>query len=200
MKHVVKLFNSITIIFTIGILLLASMLVVPRAFNLNPYIVKSGSMEPIIKTGSIAFINEKETDVNVGDIVTYKLENDDLITHRIDSIDENGDYITKGDANEVTDAKSVTKAQIVGKYKYSIPFVGYLMEKKEKVIPLTLLWIFGLNLASIMLSRVYEEKEEENKDIKEGTTENSNIEDINTKDNNIEINNILENINNTKEI
>ena len=83
MKSFSKAFGRIVLILTVVIALVASVFVVPKLFGINPYVVLSGSMEPQIHTGAIAFVNTKDTAVKVGDVVTYRLANDELVTHRI---------------------------------------------------------------------------------------------------------------------
>lgn len=72
MKSFSKAFGRIVLILTVVIALVASVFVVPKLFGINPYVVLSGSMEPQIHTGAIAFVNTKDTAVKVGDVVTYR--------------------------------------------------------------------------------------------------------------------------------
>lgn len=57
MKSFSKAFGRIVLILTVVIALVASVFVVPKLFGINPYVVLSGSMEPQIHTGAIAFVN-----------------------------------------------------------------------------------------------------------------------------------------------
>lgn len=128
-KKTLKLFQLISII----IILFCLLLFLPILFGIKPYIVWSGSMEPVIKTGSIAYINERDiSNINVGDIVTYNL-NENKVTHRIVEITDNN-IITKGDANETNDFSPISKDQIQGKYIFSIPFVGYILNFLQTAI------------------------------------------------------------------
>lgn len=79
----------------------------------------SNSMEPIIDSGAngIVIAPRSESELNVGDIVSYQL-GDDLVVHRIVGIDrdELGTfYIMKGDNNSSADLGKVRFNQI--KYK-----------------------------------------------------------------------------------
>ena len=90
-------------------------------------IVISGSMEPEIKTGSIAFISKNIDYENIkeGDIISYDLGKTKVL-HRV--IDKNKEgLITKGDNNDVVDFGIVTRSQINGKYLFSIPLLGYMI-------------------------------------------------------------------------
>ncbi|MBR1423085.1 MAG: hypothetical protein IJ571_06560 [Ruminococcus sp.] len=69
-----RIFGAIVTLGTIGVLLTAAVFVVPRFFDITPYIVESGSMEPEISSGAVAFVDGKMTTPEIGDIITYKLE------------------------------------------------------------------------------------------------------------------------------
>jgi signal peptidase I len=79
--------------------------------------VSSSSMQPALPVGSVsvAVKTDKDTEYQIGDIVTFSVEYDGTyysrITHRIVSID--GDLITtKGDANPANDPFTIHKSQI----------------------------------------------------------------------------------------
>jgi len=94
-------------------------------WGLNTYIVTSGSMEPEIKTGSLILArNSQASDVEVGDVITYKL-GDELIAHRLIEKRADGFLVTKGDANEITDAPMLPQ-DVSGKVVFTIPYLGML--------------------------------------------------------------------------
>lgn len=122
-------------------------------------------MEPLIPTGGIAYINEHETNVDIGDVVTYRIDGlttEKLVTHRIVR-KEDDKFIMKGDANDVEDQNLVDKSQIIGKYTYSIPKLGFLFAKQDKLIPFIAAWVIGLNIISVMARSILEKSEKENK-------------------------------------
>lgn len=122
-----------------------------------PYIVLSGSMEPSIPTGSIVLVDTTEKDYRIGDIISYKIE-DQIVTHRIVKM-ENGIYKTKGDSNEREDSVSLNRSQIIGKIKIFIPKVGYLISYlKSKQIVLLLITILFLSNLFDVLSEKYTQK------------------------------------------
>lgn len=91
----------------------------------NAYVVTSGSMEPSIDAGSIAFVVETGT-YERGDVVTFERAGE-VITHRIvDRTD--GGYVTAGDANAVPDDWLVSDAQIVGTVVYTVPYYGSILQ------------------------------------------------------------------------
>ena len=165
MNVIAKTLSIVATGFTILVLLAAVAFMGPKAIGLNPYIVESGSMEPLIPTGGIAYINTKDTDVSVGDVVTYRIEGLDqekLVTHRIIR-EEDGKFIMQGDANDSEDQNPVSKDQIIGTYSYSIPKLGFIFAKQDKLIPLIVLWIVGLNVLA-MIARTITDKTEDNKE------------------------------------
>lgn len=91
--------------------------------------VKSGSMEPTIKTGSMVIVKSFYY-YQVGDIVTFKnLDNSlETTTHRIvksEVIEGQPVFTTQGDANNIPDLTKLTPDRIVGKIKFKLPFFGY---------------------------------------------------------------------------
>lgn len=96
------------------------------------YTVLSGSMEPRFYPGDIVITKHKnKTDIKVNDIVTYRDNDGVIITHRIIEETPEG-YITKGDNNNVEDAEVLTKENIIGEVKFSIPKIGYVMDFLSK--------------------------------------------------------------------
>ena len=96
------------------------------------YTVLSGSMEPKFYPGDVVITKHKnKTDIQVNDIVTYRDNDGIIITHRI--IEETPDgYITKGDNNNVEDTDILTKENIIGEVKFSIPKIGYVIDFLSK--------------------------------------------------------------------
>lgn len=96
------------------------------------YTVLSGSMEPEFYPGDLVITKHKsKTDIKVNDIVTYRDNDGIIITHRIIEETPEG-YITKGDNNNVEDADILTKENIIGEVKFSIPKLGYLNQFLSK--------------------------------------------------------------------
>jgi signal peptidase len=104
-------------------------LIIPMLFGIRPFVVLSGSMEPVIHTGSLCYINEKveSTDIVTGDVIAFNA-GDATVVHRVIGVDENGHFITKGDANEVQDLAPVSSANFAGKQVFAIPYMGYVSQ------------------------------------------------------------------------
>ena len=112
------------------------------------YTVLSGSMEPEFYPGDLVITKHKnKTDIQINDIVTYRDNDGVIITHRIIEETPEG-YITKGDNNNVEDADILTKENIIGEVKFSIPKVGYIMNflSKPMVIAVEMFLLAGLIL------------------------------------------------------
>ena len=129
---------------SIGLLLLATLLPIPG--NLRVKIVKSGSMEPAIKTGGLVFIREASS-YKMGDVITFGQDTKTQIptTHRI--IEESGEgasktFTTMGDANDAPDPKEVGVGEIRGKVIFSLPYAGYILDFAKK--PMGFLLLVGV--------------------------------------------------------
>ncbi len=104
--------------------------------NISIYTIVSPSMTPVIKVYDVV-INVKvddPTDIQVGDIITYKsaAANSEgmTITHRVVEISRlpNGtyEYMTQGDNNSEPDSLYVTYDNVIGKEILIIPYIGKL--------------------------------------------------------------------------
>lgn len=90
-------------------------------FGYTFFEVASGSMSDTINIKDLVIIKIGNDNLKVDDIVTYK-NNEDFITHRIVSINDNT-IITKGDANNDSD-RPVDKSNVLGKVAFVIPSFG----------------------------------------------------------------------------
>ncbi len=102
---------------------------VPDIFGIKPFIILSGSMEPTIQIGDLAFIQMISPEkLKVGDIIAFRHNNEDIITlHRIiekETINNNLIFRTKGDNNKSEDKLSVYSESIEGIYYKKIDKVG----------------------------------------------------------------------------
>ena len=125
----------------IGLLLLTTIVPIPGNFKVK--VVKSGSMEPAIKTGGIVVIHPS-SEYNVGDVITFGKDTKTQIptTHRIVSIDGTGplrSFQTKGDNNDAVDPSPTHLSEISGKMLFTVPYVGYILDMAKKPIGFALL-------------------------------------------------------------
>lgn len=92
---------------------------VPDFAGYKPFIVLSGSMEPAIMAGDLIVTkNVDPENVAVGDVISFRVENDIMVSHRVTEIQTAGglSFLTKGDANVGMDAVSVQPETIEGLY------------------------------------------------------------------------------------
>ena len=130
--HYITILYTTLIVAAVGVAGLLLITVVPfPGIDLEARVVQSGSMEPALRTGSIVFIAPSER-YTEGDVITYRRSaRETPTTHRIiESRVENGVqyFTTKGDANEVRDMEEVREDEILGSVRFSIPFLGYVVD------------------------------------------------------------------------
>ena len=132
--------ETITNIFSYGfylavafivLLLLSSALPIPG--GVKTFVVQSGSMEPSIKTGGIVVVKPADS-YAVGDVITFgpRSKTKPPTTHRIIEVKEDGNFVTKGDANDDEDMRTVSRYEVIGKVLFSVPYVGYAVAAAQK--------------------------------------------------------------------
>lgn len=130
---------TVTILLTTAALLLAFSLLQGRLTGSEPSlagyrlcIVRSGSMEPALKVGSVIALQPPAAErVQPGDVITYCTESGgSLITHRVNRLETANNRLlfhTKGDANSIPDPHPVPAERLVGKVIFTLPYLGYLL-------------------------------------------------------------------------
>ena len=156
MKIISGTLYALFIVLLLGIsgLFVASLLPIPG--NVQLKIVKSGSMEPNILTGSVVVI-KPEAMYAVNDVVTFGADTGSSIptTHRIiDQRIENGQTLfqTKGDANEEADQNTILPRDVIGKVVFAIPYAGYVLDFARQPIGFTLM--IGIPAGIIILDEL----------------------------------------------
>lgn len=131
-KTIFKVWNILTSVIVGIAIILAVLLVGVRLIGLQPLQVLSGSMEPTYHVGSLIYVRSVDyTELEVGDVITFMLDEDTLATHRIVEVvpDEEDPsvlrYRTKGDNNDAEDGGLVHYKNVVGTPVFSIPQLGY---------------------------------------------------------------------------
>lgn len=86
---------------------------IAKIFGIGILEIESGSMESELSIGDIIIIKECE-EYKINDIITYNVDNQYLVTHRI--VERNGNsFVTKGDNNNAIDNEKITQESIEGK-------------------------------------------------------------------------------------
>lgn len=134
-----KVVNVLTTILLIVLIALVIVVFISRIKNESPSVfgyhifqVTTGSMEPELMIGDV--ILDKEVDpseINVGDIITYRGSKGDLankmITHKVirKNLMDDGKYtfVTQGTAKGTIEDPEFDESHIVGKYQCKIPFL-----------------------------------------------------------------------------
>ena len=119
----------------------------PSFYIYKAYLISTESMEPELKKGDAIIIKKvAEDQLRVNDIVTFKI-NVEIITHRIVRIDEvNSEkfYITKGDNNNVEDSDELRFSDIEGKQIIKIPHLGNIVAGLKNGIVIILVVLIAL--------------------------------------------------------
>lgn len=165
------------------VVLLTVALVGVRLVGLRPYVVLSGSMEPVYHVGSLIYVKEVDyKQLQVGDPITYMLNQNTVVTHRIIEVlidEENPDtirYFTKGDANDAPDGTSVHYKNILGKPVFSIPYLGYVSHYIQNPPGLYVAIAAGaLLILLVFLPDIFADEEKETKEKGRYTRTRDNI-------------------------
>ena len=135
---------------------------IPSFLNMEMYTVISDSMEPRLSINDIIIVKKgyPNDKFKVGNIITYKRKDGEIITHRIKEIISSNlqnAYITQGDNNETPDEDVVTYEMIIGKVIYTMPNFGNILKLlKNKVF-------FTLCIIVLVLIILYDRKQKKKK-------------------------------------
>lgn len=172
LKTIANFFYWFIIIFLILIAVSTTTTSLKIPFNYKLLVVQSGSMEPVIKTGSIVLV-KKNRNYSLGEVITFSNNNKhETITHRIvnkELLDNEILFTTRGDSNQAPDREQIKERDVLGAIIFTVPYFGYIINftKTQKgfifliVVPATII-IFSeiLNLKKEMLRLVKKKKEE----------------------------------------
>ena len=171
LKQIFDIFFSI--VFAIIILVVTSLIIqkyilkeeVPNIFGYKILQVMSGSMSGEFETGDTILIKEvkSEGDLKIGDVITYRIEKNTLVTHRIVNITKIGEklnYTLKGDANNIEDSEKITFSNIEGIYVRKLNLIGKLITFMQKPYGLIITFMTPTLLILIVINneKVKEEK------------------------------------------
>lgn len=117
-------------------------------FGNSILVVVTGSMKPVIEPEELIIIS-KEKEYKTNDIVTYKDEDGDYITHRIEEIYGNT-FITRGDSNNMRDNPCNIES-IKGKVIFHSKILGFfILYLLKPIIFIYLIIIFLIELFKIL--------------------------------------------------
>ena len=176
-----KVIEIIAIILIYNIILIAlssaNKISVVNILGYKSYIIKTNSMEPTISINDVVITKMvKKEEIKIGDVITF-LQDGEVITHRITQIDDNGNYTTKGDNNNIEDIFKITYENIEGKHILTIPYLGKIVQVLDNKI---VFLIITLIILIFMLITIQNQEKRENRrekkkieDKKRGNEKNS---------------------------
>ena len=149
-------------------------------FGYNCFVVLSGSMEKEFPVGSVIVSKSVEAEtIKVGDIISFMSIDpsymDEVVSHKIRSITQyNGElaFETYGTTTGVSDGMPALSSKILGKYQFTIPYIGkaVLFIQGDKgflifiIVPLFIVFVLQvIKLIKILVSKD-DDEEGENKD------------------------------------
>jgi signal peptidase len=102
-------------------------------------VVLSGSMEPALETGGLAFMQPLDDGakerIAPGDIITFRNPRfNSLVSHRVVEVNRDAEglyFITKGDANTAFDAAPVRAERVIGEVRFDVPELGNVVRKLQ---------------------------------------------------------------------
>ena len=107
----------------------------PKLFKITPYVVTSGSMEPVYPVGSLIYVKEVgPKEIKENDAITFFMNNTTIIaTHQVYEIDEEKEiFRTQGinnkdeNGNIIQDPEPVSFSALIGKPILCIEHLGYI--------------------------------------------------------------------------
>ena len=127
-KVLPALCNVFGTLLIIAVIALSLPLALPRVLGYQVYDVITPSMEPAIPTGSVVYVKPvAPSDVKIGDVIAF-FDKDGIVVHRV-TVNRTslGEFVTKGDANNVEDFEPVPYTALVGRVEVHLPFWGAFM-------------------------------------------------------------------------
>lgn len=127
-KVLPALCHILGLVILLSIIAAALALTLPRALGCQIFNVVSGSMEPAIPAGSVVYVKPAEPEtIEEGEVIAFVLDGE-VVTHRVT---ENrrvvGEFVTRGDANNTDDFRTVPYEALIGRMVKHIPVLGSLL-------------------------------------------------------------------------
>lgn len=120
------------------LVVIAALIFGPQLFGIKTYGILTGSMEPAIQTGALAFVDTDVTgqQLRPGDVAAFDTGEGRICTHRVVSVDPESQTITtKGDANATEDLNPVAFGDVFGKTVGSVPPSAPLSSPSRRTAP-----------------------------------------------------------------
>lgn len=150
MRRLVQHLGNLLLILSIGLAILLLIPLIPVSDQWYQLaVVRSASMEPKLKVGSLA-IYKAQAAYYPGEVIAYQTQenkSEKLIIHRI--VEKNDQpqstvYLTQGDATQYISSEPILKNQVKGKLIGSIPQAGYLISWFKSQVGISVVVLFLL--------------------------------------------------------
>jgi signal peptidase len=125
----------------VGVLLVGG--TIPARAGWSSSVVVSGSMSPIVEAGDVVVTSPvTESRMRPGLVIRFHdpRRPGRYVLHRIVRVGDDGQLVTKGDANRIADVTPVPKGTVTGVWRLRVPYLG---------LPV-LWWIRGQHLRSAL--------------------------------------------------
>ena len=148
-----KVWNIISTVLVVLIVLCAVFLMGSRLLGFRCFNIVSPSMEPNYSVGDLIYVKQVDPEsIKEGDVITF-IVNEDLVvgTHRVVRVDRNNKHFyTKGDANDVEDGEPVHYNNVIGVPQFSIPKLGYVSDFIQNPPGTYIALVFGIGLVLVV--------------------------------------------------
>ncbi len=137
----------------------------------------SGDAPDHIEVGDLIITRSVNPDtLKVGDVITFMENGRTAVTHRIIKINDDGTFITKGDANNAEDQLPVEKENVIGKFWFRIPKMGDAILFAQT--PVGMLVVIGVPIILYILLDMILRARQNKKDKQKADEEKSSKEDL----------------------
>ncbi len=131
LKLVRRALIALWVMLLVGLVLLVAGAHVAPLVGRDIYIIRGGSMSPFVPLGSLVIDDRPApADIRPGDIVTVRLHDAVVVTHRVVRVAElpAGLYLElKGDANAASDPALVPASNVAGRVVAFAPVAGFIL-------------------------------------------------------------------------
>jgi signal peptidase I len=91
----------------------------------EPVTVTTGSMGSSLRPGDVLMVDEPRLELLApGAVILFEAPSGELVTHRIEAVDDDGTLVTRGDANRSPDAGRVDPEDVRGVGRMIVPLIA----------------------------------------------------------------------------
>jgi len=125
--------KSVAQAYLVLLLSLAAMAMIPSLLGGHSSVVQSGSMRPHINVGDVVLTTDipKDLPVPIGRVVQFHSPAsaeasgmEKIRLHRVVNANDDGTFVTAGDANRTVDSTPIRREQVIGQGRLLVPWVG----------------------------------------------------------------------------